>query len=70
MSAINNEKSDDKCRKYVLNMIDATRKLKNPQLKGINIAALVQCQRLTDNVFSPLDDAGDLVGLITAALRH
>ena len=70
MSAINNEKNDETCRKYVLNLIDATRKLKNKQLRGINIAALVRCTRLTGDVFSPLEDAGDLVNLITVALRH
>lgn len=70
MSAITNEKNDETCRKYVLNLIAATRKLKNPQLKGINIAALVRCTRLTGDVFSPLDDAGDLVNLVTVALRH
>ena len=66
LSAINLEKDDDKCRKYVLNFVNATRHLKSVQYKTINITSLVYSDRLKHavRVFNPLLDAQDLLVLM------
>lgn len=66
LSAINMEKDDDKCRKYVLNFIKATRNLKSTPYKTINITSLVYSDRLKSaiRVFNPLVDAKDLLVLM------
>jgi len=71
MSAILNEKDDATCRKYVLNFLEATRKLKSAPYKIINMTQLVRSKRLTGafNVFNPMKDAPDLVKLATVALK-
>lgn len=65
IQAISNEISDDTCRKYVLNFIDATRKLKSIPFRVINVAQLVKMKRLAGKikVFNPLVDAKDLIEL-------
>lgn len=65
IQAISNEISDDTCRKYVLNFIDATRKLKSVPFRVINVAQLVKMKRLAGKikVFNPLVDAKDLIEL-------
>jgi len=70
LSAIVNEKSDKTCRQYVLNFLKATRALNNPQLKAINVAALVKAPRLTSDIFDPLEDCDDMLTDITIALKH
>ena len=72
MSAIINEKNDDKCREYVLNFIEATRKLKNIAYKVTNITQLTRSDRLRKNikVFNPVKDARDLVFLCAQALKN
>ena len=72
MSQMINEKSDEVCRKYVLNFIKATRALKNDQLKAINVASIMKSPRIGDNsqVLDPLEDCDDLISLITVALKH
>jgi hypothetical protein len=72
MQSMINEEDDEKCRKYVLNFLNATRKLKNPQNKVINMAALARADRIISNskVFKPLDDCPDLLSLATAAIKN
>lgn len=72
MQSMINEEDDEKCRKYVLNFLKATRKLKNPQNKVINMAALARADRIISNskVFKPLDDCPDLLSLATAAIKN
>jgi len=66
MSAMVNEKDDATCRKYVLNFIKATNKLKSKVYKGFNIASLVRAPRLADmNVFDPMKDAPELLSMIS-----
>ena len=71
LSAINAEKDDEKCRKYVLNFIKATRNLKSTPLKTINITSLVYSERLKHavRVFNPLLDAQDLLVLMKKAYK-
>ena len=71
VSAMINEEDDDKCRKYVLNFLKATRALKNPQNKIINMSTLARTDRIISNskVFKPLDDCPDLLSLATQALK-
>ena len=71
MAAIINEKDDAICRKYVLNFIEATRKLKSAPFKIINVSGLMRAKRLhaAFNVFNPLKDAKDLIGLASIALQ-
>lgn len=63
MNAITNELNDEKCRKYVLNFLDATRKLKKESLKVINATQLAKNKRLIGNfnVFNPMRDIPDLI---------
>lgn len=63
IQAINNQVDDVECRKYVLNLIEATRQLKSIPLKVVNIAQLVRLERLKYKlkVFNPLSDAKDLI---------
>jgi len=66
LSAMANEKDDNVCRKYVLNFIKATNKLKSKVYKGFNIASLVKMPRLEkEGVFDPMEDARDLLSLIS-----
>ncbi|MCR4715896.1 MAG: hypothetical protein K5656_01825 [Lachnospiraceae bacterium] len=71
MSAILNEKDDNTCRKYVLNFINATRKLKSAPYKIINVTQLARAKRLQGafHIFNPMKDAKELIGLATTALR-
>ena len=66
LSAIANEKDDKICRKYVLNFIKATNKLKSKIYKGFNIAALVKIPRINNTeIFDPMNDARELLSLIS-----
>lgn len=71
MSAIINEKDDTKCRGYVLNFLNATRKLKSAPYKIINVTQLTRAKRLQGafNVFNPIKDAADMIKLATMSLR-
>ena len=71
MSNILNEKDDAKCRKYVLNFLNATRNLKSAAYKTINVTGLVRSKRLQGafNIFNPMKDAPDLIKLATIALK-
>ena len=71
MMAINNEKDDTVCRKYVLNLLEATRKLKSAPYKIINVTQLTRSKRLQGalNVFNPMKDAADMIKLATQSLR-
>ena len=71
LSAINAEKDDEKCRKYVLNFIKATRNLKSTPLKTINMTSLVFSERLKHaiRVFNPITDAADLLVLMKKAYK-
>ena len=71
ISAINECADDDTCRKYVLNFIDATRKLKSTPLKVINATSLVHCKRLKGalKVFNPMVDAVDILQLAAGACK-
>lgn len=72
MSAIFNEKDDTVCRKYVLNLIEATRKLNSVPYKVINITQLTRSKRLSGkfNVFNPIADAPDIVKLASMSLKN
>lgn len=72
MSAIFNEKDDTVCRKYVLNLIEATRKLNSVPYKVINITQLTRSKRLSGkfNVFNPIADAADIVKLASMSLKN
>jgi len=72
MNTIINTLSDDTCRKYVLNFIEATRKLNSPAFKIINTTQLTRSKRLMGalNVFNPMKDAADLVKLATMSLKN
>ena len=67
LTKINSEKDDKKLRQYVLNFIEATRKLKSKPYKITNLSALVHCDNLKGrpDMFSAIKDAGDLVSLIS-----
>lgn len=71
MSAITNELNDEKCRKYVLNLLAATRKLTKESLKTINVTQLALNKRLLGklNVFNALIDAKDLISNIATMLN-
>lgn len=70
MSAIINCNDDEKCRKYVLNLISATTKLKSPAYKVINATQLCRCPRLKGNikVFNPIVDAGEIIKYAVVSL--
>lgn len=72
MSAIFNEKDDAVCRKYVLNLIEATRKLNSVPYKIINITQLTRSKRLSGclKVFNPVADAPDIVKLASMSLKN
>lgn len=63
MQAIGNQVDDTKCREYVLNLIEATRKLKSIPFKVVIISQLVRLARLDGRIkiFNPLIDAKDLI---------
>ena len=65
IQAISNEPDDTKCREYVMNFLEATRKLTKVQFKVVNIAKLTKLKRLHKKikVFNALVDAKDLVEL-------
>ena len=71
VAAIASCTDDTKCRKYVLNFIEATRQLKSNPYKVINATSLIRCKRLKGaiKVFNPLLDAPDLLSLASAAIR-
>jgi hypothetical protein len=71
MNAITNELNDEKCRKYVLNFLAATRKLKKESLKVINATQLAKNKRLLGKfkVFNPMSDMPDLIKDIAAMLN-
>ena len=71
MSAIINEKDDTKCRGYILNFLNATRKLKSAPYKIINVTQLTRAKRLQGafNVFNPMKDAADMIKLATMSLK-
>lgn len=72
MNAIINCADDEKCRKYVLNFIAATEKLKSPAFKVINATQLCRCPRLKGNfkVFNPIADAGEIIKYATISLQN
>jgi hypothetical protein len=72
MSNILNEKDDAKCRKYVLNFLNATRNLKSAAYKTINVTGLVRSKRLTGafNIFNPMKDCPDMVMLASVSLKN
>ena len=71
IAAINTCTDDTKCRKYVLNFIEATRQLKSNPFKVINATSLIRSKRLKGavKVFNPLIDAPDLLSLASTAMR-
>lgn len=72
MSAIINEKDDTKCRKYVLNFLDATHKLKSNPYKIINLTQLTRCKRLIGklHVFNAIKDAPEIVKIASNSLKN
>ena len=71
MSAIVGQKSDEECRKYVLNFLKATRALKNVAFAAINVTQLTSCDRLKGKpmIFNPLTDAKDLMVLMNHSYK-
>ena len=71
MSAMINEKDNDKCRQYILNFIKATRNLKSDANKVINVSSLARADRITSTpgLFAPLKDCLDLIQLATKAIK-
>lgn len=71
MTAISNEKSDDKCAKYVQNFLKATRGLSKTSLKVINLTQLAKCKRIAGkmNIFCVTRDAQDLLTLTMQAIQ-
>ena len=63
MNAITNQLDDKKCRQYVLNFLNATRKLSKASLKTVNMIQLAKNKRLCGNIeiFNPMIDAHDLM---------
>ena len=63
MNAITNQQDDKKCRQYVLNFLNATRKLTKESLKTVNMIQLAKNKRLCGNIeiFNPMIDAHDLM---------
>jgi hypothetical protein len=72
MSAIINQADDKKARSYILNFIEATRKLKSAAYKVINVTQITRSKRVQAklSVFNPMLDAGDLVKLAATSLRN
>lgn len=72
MSAIVNEKDNEKCRKFVLNLLEATRKLNSTALKVMNVCQLTKLKRLQGQlqVYNPLQDAKDLIALINISSKY
>lgn len=72
MSAIFNCKDDVTCRKYVLNLIEATRKLQSKAFQVINVTQLVRSNRLQNNlsIFNPIKDCPDMVKLASVSLKN
>lgn len=70
MTAINLEKDDALCRKYVVNMVNAIRNLKSTVYKVHSISQLVLSKRLQgrNDLFSPMSDASDLMLLSAKAM--
>lgn len=72
MSAIFNCKDDKTCRKYVLNLVKATRELTSIPYKVVNLTQLTKSARLAGalHIFNPMQDAGDLLDIVTRHLRR
>lgn len=70
MTAISNEKDDKKCHTYVMNFLEATRKLSKTSLKVINLTQLTKCKRIIGNadIFVAPRDAKDLISLTFKAI--
>lgn len=71
IQAISGCNDDAKCRDYVLNFIEATRQLKHPLYKTVNISTLVRLPRLKHQlqIFGPVRDAPDLLALISDNIK-
>lgn len=71
MAAIINEPDNDKCKQYIMNFVEATRKLKSNPYKIMNITQLIRNKRTGSNIkiFNPIKDAPDLVQIATSVLR-
>lgn len=74
MSAIINCKSDKTCREYILNFLEATRKLTSEPFKIVNITQL--CSRSNKRVFgrydifNPAKDASDFLNYIVNYMKR
>lgn len=71
IAQINNCADDEKCRKYVLNFINATRNLKSVAYQSINATSIIRSKRLIGamRVFNPTVDAPDLLAKMMVAVR-
>ena len=72
LSVIASTTDDKKCRQYVLNFIEATRKLVNNPYKVVNMQQLGNLERVKSkpNLYNPFLDAKDLVQIAFASLKR
>lgn len=72
MATINNCNDDELCRKYIMNFIEATRKLNSVAYKVTNITQITRSKRVRHNIklFNPAKDARDLVMLCGMSLKN